>query len=91
MEGNNKIQYLIQSGAIGICLCLLVLWGEQAKRNDVLISNHINHSTQAMIQNTAAFVGLKETIENSDENSNKIIEQNTDAIESLEEAILFKR
>ena len=63
----------------------------------VYAGNHSDHATQAMIQNTAAFVGLEKAIEKNDEtiqqnfeNNNRIIQQNTNVLRSLEQTILLK-
>ena len=51
-KNNNKLQMLIQAGAVGLCILLIAVVVYQLKLNNELIFNHIGSSTQATIENT---------------------------------------
>ena len=52
--GSLDLQTIIQSGAVGIAVLLIILITFILKWVFKLVNNHITHSTDAMIGNTKA-------------------------------------
>ena len=76
--GSLDLQTIIQSGAVGIAVLLIILITFILKWVFKLVNNHITHSTDAMVGNTKALTSLKDSIDSNNktnENIMKIVER----------------
>lgn len=72
MENNNKLQKLIQGGAVGICILLIaLLW--------FILNNFFNHLTEG-VKTQQDLVGMVERLDGTIERFDGTIEQLIDAL-----------
>jgi len=71
--GENIIQILIQGGSVGVAILAILV-------NYKIVSNHINHNTQAMVDFNLTMVKMGEIIKAN----TKSMDRNTDVMERVE-------
>jgi hypothetical protein len=81
-NGNKIIDSIVKGGAVAIlgALLALTIW-----MNYRVSANHITHSTEAIIKNTAMLVELKNSMDNftkAQDQTNRLNQAQTDAINS---------
>lgn len=62
-DNNNKLQKIIQGGAVGICVLLIILIAYQLKLNNELVSNHMSESTAAIKESTKTQIELRASLD----------------------------
>lgn len=85
METNGKLKLLIQGGAVGIALALIFLIWFIVQSKDKIVTNHIEHSTNAFIENTKALTSLTSSVVNFNENQ----KETTEVLRELKDVIRY--
>ena len=60
---NDKLQRIIQGGAVGLSVALIILIAYQMRLNNDIIANHINESTAVMRESMGVQEKLKGTVD----------------------------
>lgn len=72
MEGLD-LQTIIQGGAVGIAVLLIILLYFILKWGAKFFGNHMNHNTEAWNNNTKALTSLKDSIDSNNKTNEGIM------------------
>lgn len=71
MENNNKLQKLIQGGAVGLCVLALALAGYMARETFKLMTNHLQANIESQYELKGSVDKLIESVETLTDTLNK--------------------